>query len=252
MYGLSLKRHDILFFLREFCFFPLMSMKKTFSAMTAAIAFSSFAVTAMAAGSFYTLFGVATEIGGGEIELVSDAANAEPYGGLEFSVPAGLTFADLTTLSLEYNVTDDDCGGGSPRFAIGLDTDNNGTQDGYMFVYAGPFPNYVGCTQNTWETDGNLLDGSRPVDSGQLGGTFYDPYANALANYGSAAVTKMILVIDSSWKYPDGEQTILVRNIDINGPVSPLGKDACKKGGWVDLGFKNQGQCVSSFASKNK
>ena len=25
-------------------------------------------------------------------------------------------------------------------------------------------------------------------------------------------------------------------------------KDQCKKGGWQDFGFKNQGQCVSSIA----
>lgn len=29
-------------------------------------------------------------------------------------------------------------------------------------------------------------------------------------------------------------------------------KDQCKKGGWKDLGFRNQGQCVSFFASEGR
>jgi hypothetical protein len=34
---------------------------------------------------------------------------------------------------------------------------------------------------------------------------------------------------------------------------APLSKDDCKKGGWESYGtFKNQGDCVSSVASKNK
>lgn len=33
--------------------------------------------------------------------------------------------------------------------------------------------------------------------------------------------------------------------------VSGYSKEQCKDGGWVDLGFRNQGQCVSFFASDN-
>lgn len=224
-------------------------MRKTLSLATAAIAFSSFALSAFAAGATYTLFGDATPVGGGTVQLRSDATVAPGYGGMTFDVPAGLTFADLTTLSAEFNVTDDDCVGGSPRFYVTLDTDNDGNADGHVFVYLGPLPSYTGCTPATWESSGNLLDGSRPVDSGQLaGGTFYDPYASALTKYGTASVLGIGLVVDSSWAFGDGEQTVLVRNIVVNGATT---KDQCKNGGWKDLGYKNQGHCVSGVASKH-
>jgi hypothetical protein len=44
-----------------------------------------------------------------------------------------------------------------------------------------------------------------------------------------------------------------VRNLTIGGTAvflapAPTSKDECKGGGWVAGGYKNQGQCVSSFA----
>lgn len=209
--------------------------------------FSSFAATTFAASSSSTPFGDATPLGGGTTQLVSDADPG--YGGLDFTVPEDLTFADLQTLSTEFNVTDDDCAGGSPRFQINLDTDNDGDTDGNIFAYLGPQPSYTGCTPNTWLGSGDLLDNSRFLDTSQLGGTFYDTYANALATYGTATVTGVQLVVDSGWAFTDGEQTVLVRNVVVNGPTDA---SQCKNGGWQALGFKNQGQCVSSVASKNK
>lgn len=46
---------------------------------------------------------------------------------------------------------------------------------------------------------------------------------------------------------------IEVRNLTIGGTAvflapAPTSKDDCKRGGWEAGGFKNQGQCVSSFA----
>ena len=46
---------------------------------------------------------------------------------------------------------------------------------------------------------------------------------------------------------------IQVRNLTIAGTAvflapAPTGKDECKRGGWMAGGYKNQGQCVSSFA----
>jgi hypothetical protein len=49
-----------------------------------------------------------------------------------------------------------------------------------------------------------------------LGGTFYDTYNNALALFGSDTVLRISLVVDGSWGFGDGEQTILVDNILVN------------------------------------
>lgn len=215
------------------------------------------------AGSVFassTLFGEASFVTPGSssnnaVELVSDAAPG--FGGIIFSNPGGVsTFADLSVLSADINVTDDDCKGGGPRFQVRLDT-GSGLKN--IFVYVGPEPNYTGCIPNTWVNTGDLLDASRKIDTSQLGGTFYDTYANALANYGSYPVVRISLVTDSSWAFPDGEQTIRVDNVLINSDLytfePPSTKDECKDGGWMSFSnptFKNQGDCVSYVASDGK
>jgi hypothetical protein len=34
-------------------------------------------------------------------------------------------------------------------------------------------------------------------------------------------------------------------------PTEPANKQACKKGGWKEFGFKNQGQCIKVVNAKN-
>ena len=86
------------------------------TAVTAlALAFSG---SALAADP--TTFGAAT-IDGGVAKLVSDTSVAntpnDDFSGVTLPLPAGLTLAQVTQLSTEFNVTDDDCAAGSPRFA---------------------------------------------------------------------------------------------------------------------------------------
>lgn len=219
-----------------------------------------------------TFFGEASVVSPGSssnnaAELVSDASPG--FGEVSFSVPAGVsTLADLATLSTDFNVTDDDCGGGSPRFQVRIDFDSNGVVsagDKNIFVYLGPSPNYTGCTPNTWESSGNLVTDSDPVwDTSQVGGTFYDTYANAVALTAELGVLRISLVVDSNWMFGDGEQTVRVDNVMANSdlytfePPVPTSKDECKKGGWMNMAndegnpFKNQGDCVSFVASGGK
>ena len=230
-------------------------MKKLFVSFSIMFAFALiFMATAAFAIGPYSFFGGAEYYSPGNaslraVKLVSDAT--DPFSGVSFAIPDGTTFADLASLGTDYNVTDDDCGGGSPRFQVGIDMDGDGDRDGNVFVYIGPFPNYTGCAA-CWQTTGDLLtSGENRFDTSQVGGTFYDSYAGASALVGSKGVTGVSLVIDSSWMFGDGEQTVLVDNTDVNGnhDYEPS-KDDCKKGGWQTFGnFKNQGDCVSFFAS---
>lgn len=216
----------------------------------------------------YTLDGGATLVQPGNgsdnaVQLVSDANSAGSN--IAFELDNTLTFAELTTLSTDFNVTDDDCTTGSPRFAIGLNT-GSGVQ--YVFAYLGPAPNYQGCAQNSWTNSGDLLESGIAVDTSQLGGTFYDTYENAIANYGGLTVAEILLVADAGFAFDDGEQTILVDNVVINDttfdfeeveePEEPVyTKDDCKQGGWQSFTgedgqpgpFRNQGDCVSFFAT---
>ena len=217
------------------------------------------AVGIASAAHGYSLFGDATIVPGGNpgnaVQLRSDADPG--YGGVDFDIAAGTTFADFNTLATDYKFeADDSCGGGSPRFQIEV---TNGTDTGNIFVYIGPPPNYTGCPPNVWLNTGDLLEGVNPIDTSQLdGGMFYDPYATALAKYGSYTVLSVQLVVDGGWFFADGEQTALFDNTNIDGRIVTYDEKAhatnandCKKGGWMELvradgtSFKNQGDCVS-------
>jgi hypothetical protein len=213
------------------------------------------------AASGYTLYGDATAVHPGHasdtaIQLRSAAAPG--YGGIDFDVAAGTTLNQLQNLSTDYLFTAGSCGGGSPRFQINVDGKN-------IFVYIGPPPSYTGCAANVWLNTGDLLEAALFVDTSQLpGGTFYDTWAAALVKYGTHAVTGIQLVADGGWAV-GGTQTVLVDNVMINATtytfeaevVNPNDKQRCKDGGWQDFEsspgpFKNQGDCVSYFATGGK
>ena len=48
---------------------------------------------------------------------------ADDGGAITFPIASGLTLAQITQLSADFNVTDDDCSAGSPRFAINFGTE---------------------------------------------------------------------------------------------------------------------------------
>jgi hypothetical protein len=162
-----------------------------------------------------TLSGTAT-VQGDAVRLVSDfsdAGTANDFGAVGFPVPTGATLATLTTLSAEFNVTDDNCGGGSPRFQITIGGKN-------VFVYLGPSPGFNTCAPNTWISTGNLVGTSDAcrVDTSQLiAGTQCTTWAAAVAALGSQPITAIQLVVDGGWSQADKEQTVLVRNVRING-----------------------------------
>ena len=171
----------------------------------------------------WLLFGYAqfVKMGQGDnpwaVQLRSDLTVPPYYAGVAFIPPGGdLHFQDLWLLQTDFDVTDDDCGGGSPRFAIAMDTDGDGTFDGNVHVYLGPVPNFTGCASG-WQSTGNLIGTTElRYDLTQVGGTFYDTYANALVLVGTGTVLYVALIVDSGWIFGDGEQTILVDNVAVN------------------------------------
>ena len=143
------------------------------------------------------------------------------------------------------------CGVGSPRFQVNVGGVN-------AFVYIGPPPNYTGCQQNIWLNTGNLATPGSFVDTSQLpGGTFYDSFAAADLKYGSMIVAGIQLVADGGYAFPSTGQTVQIDNTQINDTLYTYEPDSgvsCKNGGWRNFTFapgpfKNQGQCVSHFAS---
>jgi hypothetical protein len=217
-----------------------------------------------------TPFGGAT-VANGVATLVSDTSVANTptndYSGLTLPLPAGLTLAQITQLSADFNVTDDDCIAGSPRFVINYGGGQN------FSVYFGPSPNFTGCGQNTWLSTGNLVGTSEAlrVDTSHLtGGAVNSTWAQALALVGTLPITSINLIVDSGWALADKEQTVLVRSIKLNNetflvPAAPkppkvnpttackaelaaIGRTAFNEH-WAKDGTSNgMGKCVSTAA----
>lgn len=229
-------------------------LKKTVRAASLALSGALiFANVAMAAPELY---GDATLVQPGDnsataVQLVSEGSG---FAGINFDVAEGTTFADLETLSAEFMPeADDACIGGSPRFQVNVQTPTNEIKN--IFVYFGAESASSPCVAGEWQNTSDLLEAGKLVDTSQIGGTFYQPYADALAAFGDYPVVGIQVVVDGAWATDDNEQTILIDNVQINDDVynnaqEPSSKDACKKGGWQELTrgddttFKNQGDCI--------
>ena len=255
-------------------------MKRFLITTVTALAALAFAVPALAADGTTTAGGAT--IAGGTATLVANTGNttaADDFSAVSFPIPTGLTFGQITQLSAEYNVTDDDCAAGSPRFAIRVGDKN-------VFVYLGPAGTFTGCTQNTFVSTGNLVgttDACR-VDTSQIAaGTQCSTWAAAVALVGSQAVQSVSLVVDASWTgsanpaFADKEQTVLVRNVKLNdktylvpetttppssGKVNPAKLCKAQRAAmgtaafnelWSTSGTSNGfGKCVSAVAKAKK
>jgi hypothetical protein len=183
----------------------------------------------------FSLFGNATIVKAGSrpskwgVELVSyDYQDVdEYYAGIGYETPEGLTVSDLEELSAVYEVTEGTLGGGSPRFSIGVDTDDDGDADGYLFVYLGTPPDYVDGPSGVVKS-GNLLNGF--VDASQFGGEFYGTWEEAVELVGEdSAVVSIDLVADGGWATEDGIQTVVVYEVQVNDDTfRPNGSDKKK------------------------
>ncbi|HKC18647.1 MAG TPA: hypothetical protein VKE27_03355 [Candidatus Dormibacteraeota bacterium] len=191
-------------------------VRRLFVLLSAATALVLFATPAVAS-SGYNLFGHAHPVHPGSgsntaIELRSVNRN---FGGVNFEVASGLTFADINTLSTDYMFTTGSCGGGAPRFQINVIKPDGSSAN--VFVYIGPPPSYVGCPPDIWLNTNNLMLAANPIDTTQLGGPFYDPAGVAQATYGSYPVTGIQLVTDGGWAQLVGNtQVVQVDDVQIN------------------------------------
>lgn len=141
----------------------------------------------------FTLFGDATLIHPGEdsktaVQLIWSPS--QPFGGVDFSIPANLTVGQLNNLSTDFKFTQGTCSQGSPRFQINV----NG---GNVFVYLGPqFPSVTNpCAGATYSNSTNVIGPASLVDATQVGGT-YETWSAFQASNGSAPVTGIQLVVD--------------------------------------------------------
>jgi hypothetical protein len=211
------------------------------------------ASSSLAAGSSPTLFGNASFNSSG-LQLASVGLYPDPtyFAGVDFSMPSGTLLSSITTLAADFQMTTNDCAGGSPRFVAFLANNQSVEFD------LGPYPSYTGCGALRQLT-GNLTQ--VPVNGFGVGLGPYESWTDILGAAGSQQVTDIALIVDSSWKFPpNNEQVAEIYSVTINGTTynfaPPTTKDQCKNGGWANFTnpgtFKNQGDCVSFVATGGK
>lgn len=156
-----------------------------------------------------------TTVNGGVVTLDS---RGQPTGTSYENPNLNVAVENGDTISFEYMGP---CGGGAPRVFI----------QGGAFNTFDPDPNNTACGTDTdgdgWFTVTQTISGITDGTAGHTG------------------------IVNDNIANPS---VVQVRNLVIGGvPVSlsngPANADQCKNGGWQAGGFRNQGECVSSFKS---
>lgn len=159
-----------------------------------------------------------TTVNGGVVTL---DARGQPTGTSYENPNLAVAVANGDTISFEYMGP---CGGGAPRVFIQGGAYNTFDQD----------PNGSACGTDAdgdgWFTVTQTISGITNGTAGHTG-IVNDQIANP------SVIQVRRLVIDG-----------VTVNLS-NGPAAPRNADECKNGGWQAGGFRNQGQCVSSFRS---
>jgi hypothetical protein len=180
----------------------------------------AFAAPAFAQGSGFVA-NPGTTVNGGVVTLDS---RGQPTGTSFENPNLNVAVQNGDTISFEYMGP---CGGGAPRVFI----------QGGAFNTFDPDPNGTACGT---DTDGDGFFTVTQTISGITNGT--------------AGQTG---IVNDNVANPS---VVQVRNLIIggvrvnlsNGPAAPTNAEQCKNGGFKAGGFKNQGECVSSFNSNRR
>jgi hypothetical protein len=176
-----------------------------------------------------------------------DPENTDDFAFVNFTPSSTMTFNDITLLKANYAFTTGNCGGGSLRWAVTFDigddnltdVENGPFNDRSIFIYYGGYPNFTDCTSGANNQSGVNMIGLSDLryDTSQLGGTFYDTYANAQALVGGSGgpepvpamhVSGVTLSLDSGWM---GDQKVNLSGAQINdnsfAPLSGASTTTC-------------------------
>ena len=167
-------------------------------------------------GGIPIMFKLFSKAGPAAFESIGSDANTDNDFAYASFRPEAMTFADITTLKTDYTFTQGDCHGGSLRWSVRVDVNDNGVNDNdpAVFIYYGAAPNFTDCTTNNQSGVNMIGQPDLRYDTSQFaGGTFYDGYANALALAGSHHVWNATLVLDSGW---GGDQQATISNTIVN------------------------------------
>ncbi len=139
-------------------------------------------------------FALSQGLGAFVFESIGSDANADnDYSFLSFTPTTTVNFNQITQLSAAYAFTTGNCHGGSLRWSVRV------SPTASVFIYYGDYPNFTDCTTNSQSGTNMITLSDLRFDTSQVGGTFYDNYAGALALVGSMPILRASLVLDSGW-----------------------------------------------------
>ena len=184
--------------------------KATQVVLLSLVAVLASAAVAVAATAPWTA-GPGTSYSNGVVTLNNAGGPGTSYETSNLDVPV----ENGDTISFEYRTSDVSCGGGVPR----------------VFLQGGAY---------------NTFDGNPDQCGTDADGDGWSTVTGTVSGIADGTAGHTGIVNDN----PSDTGTIQVRNLVIGGvAVLPPGNaGACKNGGWQLGGYKNQGQCVSSFA----
>jgi hypothetical protein len=137
--------------------------------------------------------------------VVSGDSNVTPgadtgYSLASYTMPAGVTVGDLTSLVANFTWAYGANHSGGFRWQVG-------TPDGNIMVDYGDAN--TSLQTGTAGSGDNMIGSSGPgtenrCESGEVGGTLYTPWSYVVSNFGSLAVNNVVLVVDGGWGGPNG------------------------------------------------
>jgi hypothetical protein len=154
----------------------------------------------------------------------SDTETGNDYSFLSFTPTSPLLFSQISTLSAVYTFTQGNCHVGSLRWSVRVSP----TQS--VFIYYGDYPSFTDCkTGANYQSGINLISLSDlRYDTSQVGGTFYDNLAGAVALVGTMPIIRASLVLDSGW---GGDQVLTLTSATVNSntfvPSTESGSQTC-------------------------
>ena len=153
------------------------------------------------------------------VNLPSAQSPPPDFGFISYTLSVPLTFAGITDLSAEYEMQTGCFGGGSPRFQVRIDYDNDtviSAGDRNVFIYWGTHPNFTDCPVG-WNNTGNLIASpDLRYDLSSVGGAFYSTHTDAVNLVGTYTVLRVSVVVDGGFT---GDQVALVDAFTVNSDV---------------------------------
>ena len=213
-------------------------------------------------------------MGTGSARLKLLSGTDRPTLGARLPQLAGVKFADVTSLSYSTYKATPTAPGDVLAIALQFDVDNDVTDTIYTFkgrLVFEPYhePSLGPVVAGTWQT-WNTLNGKWWLSGAGNPARFPSSVcsqsapctkADLLSYYPNIGVRDVpsvpntFLKAGGGWTNFDGNVDALEIGINsvkttYNFELGPQSKEDCKDGGWIGI-YKNQGQCVSSFANNN-